>query len=67
MTKAKLIKRGEIVKQKSSDGQTRKTQSLRQNVTKVVRDWIEERQQSRPAARKAFAALFANNQMEQSA
>ncbi len=65
MTKARLIKQGEIAQQKKSDAVIQNSNPLAKNVTEVVREWVEQRRQSKPTARQAFAALFANKQMRQ--
>ncbi|MEP7336512.1 MAG: hypothetical protein ABI977_02000 [Acidobacteriota bacterium] len=61
MTKAKLIKRSEVVERE----QARKAKPQKNNVQKKVNavvEWIENRRVQREDPRKAFAALFTQPQ-----
>ena len=59
MTKAKLIKREEVIeRQQAKAAQKAQKQAVRM-VTEVVGDWIDNRRARRIDPRAAFAALFA--------
>ena len=62
MTKAKLIKKDEILeRQQKTVAQRSQKQTVRQAV-EVVNNWIEKQNAKRLDPRAAFAALFAQPQ-----
>jgi len=63
MTKAKLIKRSEVLERE----QARKAKPQKNNVQKTVDavvEWIENQRTQREDPRKAFAALFTQPQTQ---
>ena len=63
MTKARLIKRSEVVERE----QARKAKPQKSNVQKKVNavvEWIENQRVQREDPRKAFAALFTQPQTQ---
>ena len=64
MTKAKLIKREEIIERQQAVAQQKvKKQSVRKTM-EIVGDWIDTRRGQRVDPRAAFAALFAHPQTQ---
>ena len=63
MTKAKLIKKGEVLEQQRKATQKTQKQTVKQTVD-VVSNWIEKQNTKRLDPRAAFAALFAQPQAQ---
>ncbi len=64
MTKAKLIKREEVIERQQAVAQQKvKKQSVRKTM-EIVGDWIDTRRGQRVDPRAAFAALFAHPQTQ---
>ncbi len=64
MTKAKLIKRGEVVaREKTKKAQSMQKNNVQKTMTAVV-EWVENQRIQREDPRKAFAALFAQPQTQ---
>lgn len=62
MTKAKLIKRDEIVERQQLNATQRIPKQKARKTMEVVSDWIEASRKERIDPRAAFAALFAQPQ-----
>ena len=61
MTKAKLIKKGEVVERQQ---QKTAQKAQKQTVKQTVDNWIEKQNAKRLDPRAAFAALFAQPQAQ---
>lgn len=62
MTKAKLIKKEKLNNQPRLLAVPPAAKPSARPPAEIVREWIGQRQQARPSARQAFAALFANRE-----
>jgi hypothetical protein len=66
MTRAKLIKRSEVAeREKVKKARLTQKNNVQKKVNAMV-EWIERQQAQREDPRKAFAALFAQPQTQQS-
>lgn len=66
MTKAKLIKRGEVAeREKARKTRLAKKSNVQKPINAVI-EWIENQRTQREDPRKAFAALFTQPQTQQS-
>lgn len=64
MTKAKLIKKSEVLeRQQEAVAQSSQKQAVKQTV-EAVNQWLEKRQARRSNPRAAFAALFVQPQTQ---
>lgn len=64
MTKAKLIKREEVVERQQIKAQQKVQKQTAKKTMEVVSDWIDARKIQRVDPRVAFAALFAQPQVQ---
>ena len=59
MTKAKLIKREEVIERQQAKATQKAQKQAVRKTTEVVGDWIDNRRAQRIDPRAAFTALFA--------
>lgn len=64
MTKAKLIKREEVIERQQIKAQQKVQKQTAKKTLDVVSDWIDARKIQRVDPRAAFAALFAQPQAQ---
>lgn len=66
MRKARLIKRGEVVERETAKKAKLTQKAQVQKTINSVVEWVENQRTQREDPRKAFAALFAQAQTQQS-
>ncbi len=64
MTKAKLIKREEVIERQQIKAQQKVRKQTVKKTMEVIGDWIDARKLQRVDPRAAFAALFAQPQAQ---